>query len=304
MTKIHFTKPPTTYEEQVVLLQKRGMIITDVKDAYFYLQHVNYYRLRAYWLPFEENKETHDFKSGTCFETVVTLYNFDRELRLLITESLERIEISMRTQWTYHMAHNHGVHSHLNKNLAVNEKRYQQNFKSMKKEVERADEVFIRHSIDRYKEPLPAIWAMSEIISLGILSKLYSNLKPMPTRCSIAKTYNLNEKILGSWLHHLTNIRNICAHHARLWNRDFTTIPMQPKHKPSKLVGEFVQKSRKLYNTLVILLHCMDVIAPGHSWRQKIKTLLNNPSIPLVAMDFPADWQTHAIWSDLSSGSS
>lgn len=299
MTKRSFIKPATTYEEQVILLQKRGMIINDVKNACLHLQHINYYRLGAYWLPFEQNKAAHNFKKGTSFETVLALYNFDRELRLLITDALERIEISMRTQWTYHMAHKHGAHSHLDKNLAVDENRYQQNLASMKKEIDRADEVFIRHSKNTYKEPLPAIWVVSEVISFGLLSKLYSNLKPISTRRAIAGVYSLDEKTLGSWLHHLTYIRNICAHHSRLWNREFSNIPMQPKTKPLTLAAEFTQNSRKLYNTLIILLHCMNIIASEYSWRRKLKILLSNPSIPLAAMDFSDNWQTRAIWKKI-----
>ena len=298
--KLSFTKPATTYEEQICLLQKRGMVINDVKNACLYLTHINYYRLGAYWLPFEKDRVTHDFRVGTNFETVIDLYNFDRELRLLVTDALERIEISMRTQWTYHMANNHGAHSHLSKELADNEKRYLKNLESMKKEVDRANEVFISHSKNTYEEQLPAIWVVSEVISLGVLSKLYSNLRPMPTRRAIAKAWGLDQKTLGSWLHHLTHVRNICAHHSRLWNREFINIPMLPKNKPLALVGEFVQGSRKLYNTLVIVLHCMDIIAPKHKLKQKLKILLDNPNIHLAAMDFPGDWQSRALWQKKS----
>jgi abortive infection bacteriophage resistance protein len=272
------------------------MVIDDIKTACFHLQHINYYRLGAYWLPFEINPVTHDFKAGTNFTTVLALYNFDRELRLLVIDALERIEISMRTQWTYYMAHNHGSHSHLDENLAFDAWRYKQNLDGMAKEVARADEVFIRHSRDTYKEALPAVWIVSEVISLGLLSKLYGNLKPRPTSRAIAEIYNLDKKVLASWLHHLTHIRNLCAHHSRLWNREFVNIPMQPKNKPSELAGEFIKGSRKLYNTLVILLYCMDIIAPQHRWRQRLKALLDNPTIPLAAMDFPADWKAHKIW--------
>lgn len=297
MKKRPFTKPATTHEEQVALLQKRGMTIHDIQNTYFCLKHIHYYRLSAYWLPFEINGSSHDFRPGTNFTTVLELYNFDRELRLLVLDALERIEISMRTQWTYHMAHRHGPHSHLDHTLAVDRKWYQQNLESVAKEVKRADEVFIRHLKSAYQEHLPPIWATSEVISLGMLSKLYTNLKPMSTRGAIAGVYDLDEELLGSWLHHLTHIRNICAHHSRLWNREFSNIPMRPKNKPSLLFGEFVQNSRKLYNTLIILLYCMDIVAPEHSWRQKLKILLQNQHVSLKSMGFPDNWKQCAIWA-------
>ena len=145
---------------------------------------------------------------------------------------------------------------------------------------------------------MPAIWKVSEVISFGLLSKLYSNLKPMPTRRGIAKTYFLDHKVFASWLHHLTYIRNLCAHHSRLWNREFTNTPKQPKNKPQILVSEFIHNSRKLYNTLVILLHCMDIIDSKHQWRAKLKILLNG-DIPLSVMDFPLDWQSRNIWQNV-----
>jgi abortive infection bacteriophage resistance protein len=292
-----FTKPPTTPKEQITLLQKRGMVVDDEAVACCYLQHINYYRLGAYWLPFEKNSVTHDFQPRTNFTTVLSLYNFDRALRLLVLEALERIEISIRTQWTSHMAHNHGSHAHSQKNLAVNFKRYEQNLENIKKDVDRADEIFIRHSREKYAESLPAIWKVSEVISFGVLSKLYSNLKPMPTRRGIAETYLLDDKLLSSWLHHLTYIRNLCAHHSRLWNREFTNIPMRPKNKPQILASEFIRDSRKLYNTLVILLYCMDIIDPKHKWRLQLKILLNQ-DLPLSAMDFPSNWQARNIWQN------
>ncbi len=298
MTKRPFKKPPTTYAQQVALLQQRGMVVSDVASACFYLQHINYYRLGAYWLPFEADHTTHQFKPGTTFEAALGLYSFDRELRLLVLDALERIEVSVRAQWTYHMAHNHGAHAHLDKNLAVNAGRFHKNLESMEKEVQRADEVFIRHLQRKYKEPLPVIWAVSEVMSLGLLSKCYDNLKPMQTRRAIAKVYQVDEKVLASWLHHLTLIRNICAHHSRLWNREFINTPMLPKNKPALLAAQFSPGSRRLYNTLVILLHGMDVVAPDHHWRKKLKTLLASQNIPLRAMDFPADWQQRTIWQE------
>ena len=80
-----FSKPATTYAQQIVLLQQRGMIIENPTEAEFYLQHLNYYRLGAYWLPFEADHTTHQFKSETRFSDVLNYYVFDRELRLFST---------------------------------------------------------------------------------------------------------------------------------------------------------------------------------------------------------------------------
>lgn len=293
-----FTKPATTYAEQVALLQKRGMVIEDPAQVEFYLQHLNYYRLGAYWLPFEADHGSHTFRPGTHFGDVLNLYIFDRELRLLVLDAIERIEVSVRGQWAYQMAHQHSPHSHLDSTLAHKQWHWQSNLDKLTKEVERSDETFIQHLTQTYSEALPPVWAVCEVMSLGVLSRWYGNLKPMPTRREIANVYRIDQRVMESWMHHLTYIRNTCAHHSRLWNRDFTITPELPKSKPAHLVGEFIGGSRKLYNTLVILLHFMDIIAPKHHWRQRLISLIAGHAAPVSAMGFPKDWEQKAIWKD------
>lgn len=283
------------------MLQKRGMVIEDPTQVEFYLQHLNYYRLGAYWLPFEADHGSHSFQPGTRFDDVLNLYIFDRELRLLVLDAIERIEVSVRGQWAYQMAHLHGPHSHLDQSLAHKASHWASNFDKLKEEVRRSDETFIKHLTQTYAEALPPIWAVCEVMSLGVLSRWYSNLKPMPTRRTIASVYGIDERVMESWLHHMTFIRNTCAHHSRLWNREFTITPKLTRSKPAHLIGEFVVPSRKLYNTLVILLHFMNVIAPKHHWRQRLVTLIADHSAPVSAMGFPPDWQQKGIWKDIAA---
>lgn len=294
-----FNKPPLTYAEQVELLKSRGMEIEDNEEAIFYLSHINYYRLTAYWLPFESDHSTHQFKSNTNFKTVLKLYIFDRELRLLLLDAIERIEVSIRTQWAYHMAHHYGTHSHLNSDLAKDFKNWEENLSYLRKEVERSNERFIKHSIETYLEDLPAIWVVCEIMSFGLLSKWYDNLKPMPTRQAISSTFKINEQVLSSWLRHLTIIRNICAHHSRLWNREFTVTPTPTRTKKLSISQAFIKNSeagRKIYNSFLIILHFMDIISPNHSWRQRLKNLLYENSEFLTDMGFPDRWDEQQIW--------
>lgn len=291
-----FTKPATTYRQQVELLQARGMVVGDPAAAAFYLQHLNYYRLGAYWLPFEADHATHAFRPGTRFEQVLDLYVFDRELRLLVLDAIERIEVSVRAQWAYQLAHLHGAHCYLDQRLAHKLDQWHNDHRDLTREVKRSDETFIRHLRATYSESLPPVWAVCEVISLGLLSRWYGNLKPMPTRREIADVYDLDEHVLQSWLHHLSHVRNVCAHHSRLWNREFTITPAVPKRKPVSVAGSFQVGSRKVYNALVILLHFMDIIAPEHHWRNRCSDLLAKHSIPTGDMDFPAGWRARPIW--------
>jgi len=95
---MQYTKPPLSIEQQIELLKSRGLEIPDHEQAAHYLYHLNYYRLSGYMLPFQEGTE-HHFQAGTTFEHVLNLYLFDRKLRLLLMDAIERIEVSVRTPW-------------------------------------------------------------------------------------------------------------------------------------------------------------------------------------------------------------
>ena len=228
---MRFNKSHKTVDEQIELLRSRGMVIDDQDTARHYLSHLNYYRLSGYWLPFESDHQNHIFRDGTHFKNVLNLYIFDRELRLLVLDAIERIEISLRTQWVYWMAEDYGPHGYLDHQLSQNPRWFQKNLDDLKSEISRSKEVFIEHYQNQYSDPeLPPIWAVCEVMSLGLLSRWYKNLRPMSTRSKIAGTYNLDNMILQSFIHHLTEIRNICAHHSRLWNRKFTVIFQLPRN--------------------------------------------------------------------------
>jgi abortive infection bacteriophage resistance protein len=294
-----FAKPATTFSEQVRILQERGMTIADSVAAEKFLSWVSYYRLTSYWLPFEQTHEPHCFQPGTTFEQVKRVYMADRELRLLMLDAIERIEVALRTQWAYRMGHAHGPHSYLDRRLAVREDIWQKDIQKLTDEVNRSRETFILHMKEKYSEALPPIWATCEVMSLGLLSSWYGNLKPVATRDAIARPFQIQRDVLGSWTHHLTVVRNHCAHHSRLWNRSITVAPRVPISKPAILSNEFViarTDSKKLYNTLLLTLHLMNVISPGSHWRSRLLTLLQRGDLNLSLMGFPAGWETRPIW--------
>lgn len=298
MNKQPFEKQATSHVAQVKKLKQRGMVIRDEASAEFYLKHLSYYRMAAYWLPFEKDHSTHQFKSGTHFDSILNLYLFDRELRLLLIDAIERFEVSVRAQWSHHLSLAHGAHAHLNASLARNQESHHKSLERLKEEVERSQEVFIKHFKNKYQEPTPPIWAVTEVMSLGVLSKWYKNLGPMSLRRRIAQTYGVDQAVLQSWLHHLVIVRNLCAHHARIWNREFTFTIQIPRSKPAGLKEEFVRNSRKLYNTLVLLLYSLDILAPGHHWRQRLIGLIEQYSIPVQMMGFPQNWRARVIWKE------
>jgi abortive infection bacteriophage resistance protein len=299
MTQRPYTKPAKTFAEQVVLLRSRGMEIEDEKEAEFYLSHLNYYRLTAYWLPFEQDLITHQFKCGTTFTQVINLYVFDRELRLLLLDAIERVEVSIRTRWAYELGHRHGAHAYLEEKLAYKPSRWQSNLDSLRDEVRRSKEIFIDHFKKNYVEPLPPVWAVCEVMSLGLLSRWYANLGPMKTRRAIAASYGLDERVLESWLHHLSLIRNVCAHHSRLWNRKFSQMPQLPK-RPIELGRQMRPGSMKVFNALVMLIYLMDQISPRHRWRSCVVDLIDKHQIDAAHMGAPEGWREMSLWQEKS----
>lgn len=301
--KVPFTKPPSTFPDQVQILLSRGLNVPDVPKAEFYLSQLNYYRLAAYYLPYERDHATHQFKAGASFDDVLNLYIFDRELRLLLLDAIERIEVSLRTQMAYHLSHIYGTaHPHLQPDIFFRSVEYGASVSKLANDVRRSKEEFIKHLTNKYEEELPPIWAVVELMTMGQLSKWFSNIKERSDRQAISRVYGLDEKLMTSFCEHLSLVRNHAAHHARLWNRDFTKTMMLPKIGPADLINSVFKlnasdrRLRKLYNTFTMTAYLMDVIAPGHHWKIRLKDLINTHSIDVSKMGFPADWLTRPMW--------
>jgi abortive infection bacteriophage resistance protein len=296
---MRFDKPPLTIPEQIDLLISRGLIVPDLDKAQHYLTHLNYYRLAGYWLPFEADHSTHQFQPDTYFDTILNLYLFDRSLRLLVTDAIERIEVSLRLRWAYQMAHHHGPHCHLNRVLFKPNWDYDYHCASIQKELSRSKETFILHLRGKYDEDLPPIWAMVEVMTFGQISNWYSNTLHRQDRNAIAACYGLDETILVSLMHHLTIVRNTCAHHARLWNREFPVIPKLPKQGVSSLQKSLSSvEKRKIYNTLTWILQLLNQISPRHHWKNHLLDLINHHKIDTITMGFPLDWPDLPLWKD------
>jgi abortive infection bacteriophage resistance protein len=299
---VKYDKPPLSIDEQIALLISRGMAVPDTARASRYLSHLNYYRLRAYWMPFEEQTGNgeHHFRPGTTFDDALTLYVFDRKFRLLVLEAIERVEVSFRTQFAYVLAMKYGSHAYLDANLFEVSDMYEKCLASFQEELNRSRETFIGHYKNKYDDPAqPPIWAACEIISLGQLSKWFGNIKNRPDRKAIAEIYGLDEKVLGSFMHHITHVRNLAAHHSRLWNRRMTFTMALPR-TPLAIVSWFnAREDRNIYNTLVMLAYMLNKMSPGTTWVQRLRQLIEETLLvnPLV-MGFPENWRDFSLWSN------
>jgi len=283
------------------------MTFADEDRANRVLSHVNYYRLRAYWLPFEKTwqmqaaQSNHSFQEGTEFDEIYSLYVFDRRLRVLLLEAIERVEIALRTHWAQVLAEKYGSHAYLKEEIFYKKSVYTNCISSLDEELQRSKETFVKHYQSKYTQPSrPPIWAIAELLTLGGLSKWIENINARQDRQAIAARFQLDEVVVRAFAHHLTHIRNICAHHGRVWNRKFTlimTIPKQPKNLHEQFNRGQIEE-RKIYNTLVMLSWCIRAINPQTTWPNRVSDLLNTRStLELKAMGTLDGWQEKAPFS-------
>ncbi len=163
--------------------------------------------------------------------------------------------------------------------------------------MSKSQEDFIVHLRHKYDELLPPLWAMVEIMTFGELSHWYENLKHRQDRNAISRLYDMDEKNLVSFLHHLNFVRNKCAHHNRLWNHNFTITLKLPKQRPLKVVASLNPNAeRKLYNTLVILEYLLEIVSPNNHWKNRLFSLLHQHRIDIAQMGFPENHQSLAAW--------
>lgn len=297
-----YQKPPLSLDDQLDLLLSRGMIITDRDRARRYLSHISYFRLRGYWIPLElpTTDGNHRFRPGTSFDDVLDLYIFDRKFRLLMLEAIERVEVSFRAHFANELGLRYGTHFYLDSDYFQTKGQHDQLVENLKTEISRSKETFIEHYRKTYEQPpLPPIWAVSEVMSFGQLSMWYRNLKSRQDRRAIADTYRLDESIMRSFMHHLTHIRNIVAHHGRLWNRRLT-ITMALPRSPAELAEMLNPKAdRYIGNTVIVLGWLLKGISPGTSWPQRMLQLIEtSKGINPQAMGFRQDWKAAPVWNN------
>lgn len=296
-----YNKPSLSLADQIAKLEANGMVINDHAIAEHCLQHISYYRLSAYWLPLEHPKGQAGprFRTSTNFQTVLDLYEFDRKLRLLVLDAVERVEVAARGAWAYEMAKLGDGFSYLDQAIYADQNKFNRNCARLDKEVARSKDTFIRHYKREYSGPArPPVWMSSELLSFGLLSQWYAALKEPSLRQKVADPFDLDEVIFVTFLHQLAIVRNICAHHGRLWNRTLDVSLKLPKKSPPDLATALNRVApKKIYNTLAMIQHCLGRAELGNTWRDRLQSLVGEmPFGDPQMMGFPNDWADHKLW--------
>lgn len=298
-----YAKPSLTVLEQIAHLRRSGMIVDDDAVTEFWLRHVSYYRLSAYWLYFETPKDDAGprFRDGTRFADITALYDFDRALRRLTMRGSEHVEVALRGSWAHNLALVGDGHQYLDASLYANRGEFLSNLGRLTAEVARSSETYIRHYRDTYDRPaLPPVWMVAEMMSFGQLSRWFSNLKDRSLRNRIAQPLGLPETVLVPLMRHVTDVRNICAHHGRLWNRGFLKPPkiaLKPADLAASLDPAAAQAPALLYNGLTMIAHVIRTVAPASRWAIDLAELIDtHPTGDIASMGFPPDWRTRPMW--------
>ena len=309
---MRYTKKPLTVDEQIDRLERRGLNFSDRELAKNYLQNISYYRLRAYTYPFQDNTDPdadHKFlREDIDFNDIIDLYVFDRRLRNMVFNELEKIEVAIRTQLSL-------VYSNMSKDpfwyldrswfSRASDDDFGNLIDEVTSDVNRSNEDFIKHYKAKYDTPeMPPTWMSLEVVSFGTLSWMYKLLNKSPEKKQIALAFGIgNDEIFANWLHAFSNLRNCCAHHSRIWNRRFVVhlkLPYnttQPFLTPGTL-GTI--KETKLFALLSAIKYVADILSPGNSFKDNLKKLLNDRHqlLRLKEMGFPMDWESLPVWKN------
>lgn len=324
---MHYGKPHLTLDEQLAQLAARGLRIEDPAAARRVLETVGYYRFSAYAYPFRRllppgavpetsvQYREDSFADGAAFGWAAQLWAFDRGLRLLLLDAVETVEIALRAKVSYHLGHRDPF-GHLSRPSLDPEKcdrpdadhprsasfdawleRYRQH------QARAVSEDFIRHYVEKYDARLP-VWVATEIMELGQLVRLFGFMIDADQSLVSKDIANVSGAVFARWLKVINYVRNLCAHHARLWNRKLTYKVARFPGNAVDLVhlNPAVASRERIYAVCALLAYLTDAIRPEDTWRRRLVMLVDGfPTGPTVSperdMGFPEGWSALPLWS-------
>lgn len=327
-----YPKPWLSLEQQLNKLQSRGMQVSDAAKARGYLHRIGYYRLSGYWFAFRERSgacctwnpksdqpqrkvETvalDSFKPGATFQNAVDLYVFDKGLRLLAIDALERIEIALRVDISHTLGQldtfaylrpdlfHHTFSQQLGKNSGLT--KHHEWLTKHAQLILRSKEEFVTHNRTQYGLPL-AVWVVCEVWDFGTLSTLFGGMRETEQDLIAAKYGVRNGRVFATWLRSLNYLRNVCAHHSRLWNRNIVDQPKLPSSAEAPWVTALSHNAHsqaRCFLLLLIVRHMLKVINSTSSWPARMKQHmeafpdLDHLGLNLAGMGAPANWR--AMW--------
>lgn len=319
---MNYDKPHLSFEDQLNLLEHRGLIVDSREDAVRNLSVIGYYRLSAYWYQWRVRPEGHvehidipfdAFEGGHSFEEAVDLYSFDRQLRLIILDAIERIEVAVRVQMAYIVGRrNPTAHTDPSclgsKGCKLRPNSQQTYFEEFRDrcvaQLEKSSEVFANHYRLRYEQVVP-IWVAVELWDFGTMS-MFCQLMMTDDRMELAAAFELPEhKMMANWLVVINHLRNMCAHHSRLFRRrsqfEIGTKSLWKIRELAHVRNIPSDRQRNIYPALCALTYLMRTAAPYSDWIVRLGGHLDSfPTIQDTSLEdygFPPEWRSELIWN-------
>ncbi len=325
-----YLKPWLPLEQQVERLASRGVNVGDRDSAAALLKAVGYYRLTGYLYPFRESEQYVDddgrsrtrvlsvYRRGTRLDHAESVIDFDRRLRMLVMDGVERIEVAVRMQIGYVLgrssafAHEDaacftdtftaaGVDPDSGKPTPSSHAKWLQRVDERRA---KSDEQFVTHFREKYENRMP-VWALTELLELGQLSVLYRGLRQQDAE-EIAVVFGVpTKKIMTSWLASLNYVRNVSAHHARLFNRKLQHAPARPKIGQVPLLDHLRDEQTAkgvfgTYNALAVIAYLLPSIEADTEWSLRLVELLQDfpasHALSTGSMGVPDSWQSLDLW--------
>lgn len=311
-----------TIEEQLERLQSRGLLIEDWDYASQVISRLGYYRLSGYFYPLRKTKPVGEmgrqdaFVPSASFELVAALADFDKGLRLIALDAIETIEVATRVALAYRLG-KVDPEAHLRPELLDRKftdvsrsstarrpaiSPYNEWLQRYEKAKSKSKDDFVKHHVNNYQGRMP-IWVAIELWDFGMLSRFFSGMQQRDQNAVAHSFGPLEGRVLASWLRNFNFVRNVAAHHSRLWNRtnsDLLRIPslescrlLEPLHSPNVPV-------EKLFTSLTCMRLLLKWVDPKSTWHDKVKTHAKTfPKSELLALDaagFVEGWEDTPIW--------
>ena len=242
-------------------------------------------------------KVQHHYKPDTSFDQVMMLYRFDKKLRLLIFNEIEKIEVAVRSAIVNIGSDMTGYPFWMTDSMNfIDAAKFRHTMDLIDTELHRSREDFIVHFKQTYSDAYPPAWILAEVLPFGVITNIFSNIKTARIKKSIARKFGLQVAPFESWLTIVTLTRNSCCHHARVWNKQNTIRPMLP----NRMTGSWITlptDALRIYFNLCIIKYFLNIISPHNDMKAKIDALLANyPAIDTAAMGFPRGWENEPLW--------
>lgn len=307
---MYMNQNPRTIQEHLAILKDKGMTFNDEQVATSFFARVSYFRLKYYWTDMID-ATTGRFVYGTNFDTVMERYEFDKQLRNILFGAIEVLEVGLRTKFitTLSLATNTGLW-YLDGSHFENQQFHTNLVLEMKYEFNRNSDPFVRHYISNHPHwnkssfagDNPDAWMIFETATFGTLSKMYKNLRNQsPLKSRIANDFGLySARDLSSWLEAISIMRNVIAHHSRMWYKIFSKKPTNIRsHRNAWMLTDMTEHQRKrAFGVISCLLYLCNAIKPDNNIKQEIKNLFATyPNIPVFMIGFTKGWNNTPLWS-------